>query len=772
MRKQKNKYGQYFTRPEIAEFMVTLISHGRDAKILEPSCGKGVFLKALLANHFTRLSAYEIDDSLHAGFQFVEYASFISVPTTDKYDVIIGNPPYIRWKHLEEELKAELLRSTLWKEYFNSLCDYSFIFILKSIEHLTQNGELIFICPEYWMNTTNSKTLRNYMMQYGYISEIYHFKDAPLFEDVSSSLIIFRYVKSTSASSITFYQYTGKGYPNKEELFAKKCFSKKEIPQFKPNERWIFADEKVRTRLRDFENCCAIKQFDKGKSSLHRIGDYCDIGNGMVSGLDKAFHIGEVDQLQLNENERESLIRVYKAKDLTRFFNIHESAYFFIREDISENQFEKEYPYLFKLIQQYKPELARRYNYNKDIKEWEFTFPRNVNMFLRREKRIFVPCKERISNKKYFRFALADHNVFPLQDVTCIMKKENCKESVEYILAYLNSHFVFDWLLYHGINKGDVVEFSEAPIANIPYRSIDWTNPSEIAIHQTITDSVNSYISTKEAHYLSLIETNINSLFMNNINYREIIESLKAETVERPNKSDRGTLSGHAAGEPFEKSVYHKLKRLYPDKIFKQYEYLNDLYLRNPHNITAEQRRSLFDSPVVLFLLSRGDAATSKWNPANIFEEKQNDTADILYNDGKFFELIDVKTRNISKDAQAPNIISAYKLAKACAVMLDNEDFDSVNLNYIEVDWIDAGEVLKCVTAHYAELFRCTPATLYINWAAAMQIQFHVCNLDQTFEGSRREWAKEYLKVFVASAKSRCEKMYATYVVPFEKYLE
>ena len=40
---KKNKYGQYFTIEAIAEFMVSLVKQGKAAKVLEPSCGKGVF---------------------------------------------------------------------------------------------------------------------------------------------------------------------------------------------------------------------------------------------------------------------------------------------------------------------------------------------------------------------------------------------------------------------------------------------------------------------------------------------------------------------------------------------------------------------------------------------------------------------------------------------------------------------------------------------------------------------------------------------------------
>ena len=220
------------------------------------------------------------------------------------------------------------------------------------------------------------------------------------------------------------------------------------------------------------------------------------------------------------------------------------------------------------------------------------------------------------------------------------------------------------------------------------------------------------------------------------------------------------------------KCVYHKLKEKYPTSIFKQYEFLNDIFLKHPRHITVEQRYSLLDSPTALFLLSRGDKATRQWSPANVFEEKQNDTADILFFENGFYDIIDVKTRNRRKDAQAPNIISAYKLARMCAYMIDNQEYDNINIDYVEVDWVEDGNFLTCTEAHHGDLFKANPETLYINWAAAMQIQFHVSNLDQSWMGSREEWARHYLKVFVQSAEARCAKMREEYVLPFLKYIQ
>ena len=252
------------------------------------------------------------------------------------------------------------------------------------------------------------------------------------------------------------------------------------------------------------------------------------------------------------------------------------------------------------------------------------------------------------------------------------------------------------------------------------------------------------------------------------VNYTDLINKIKGTTVPKPIS---GTLSGHAAGEPFDKHVYYEIKKQFPKNTFRQFEYLNDLYTQNSEIIGYEAREKLFKSPSVHFLLARGKDVTQKWSSDNLFDEKQNDTADILVVKDGFYEIIDIKTRNLSKSAQAPNIMSAYKLAQVCAKMLDNNEFDDFSINYFEVDWTLDDQKLICKDAHFANLFKCNPSHLYINWAAAMQLQFHVCDLDQNFESGNEEWAKAFLKHFVSQAKRRASDMIVKFVKPFEKYI-
>ncbi len=452
------------------------------------------------------MTGYEIDSELSKEYNNVKHESFISAPLTDKYDVVIGNPPYIRWKNLEPELRNELVDNSLWNQYFNSLCDYLFIFILKSIEQLNESGELLFICSDYWLNSTHAESLRNYMIQNGFFSDIYQFKEAPLFDNVTASVLLFKYVKNTtkrtqSETAINFYRYIGHGMPSAEALQSRKCFVQSSIPQFQMGKRWILANADLQQQLICFEARCS-ESTDWFSKRIVRLGEFCDIGNGMVSGLDNAFKLDE--DAGLNAHETSCTITVLKARSLDQFTHNEYTKYMFMLnapKNYTEEEFRNLYPNFYRKLCPFIPALQKRYCYNQDLPYWNFAFPRNQKLFERKEDKIFVPCKERISNKNHFRFCLAPNGVYPLQDVTCIVRKKNCHESLEYLLAYLNSDIVFNWLCTNGIMKGEIVEFSEAPIASIPFRRINWQSNNEIALHNRIGDSVKKYIRTRDKSY-------------------------------------------------------------------------------------------------------------------------------------------------------------------------------------------------------------------------------------------------------------------------------
>ena len=313
------------------------------------------------------------------------------------------------------------------------------------------------------------------MVANGYFEKIYHFNETPIFDKVTVSVIIFKYIKSKQKKlNIQVSKY----YSNKKltvevlnSLKNKIQTSDVEhltISQFKPNERWLLCTDETKKELKIFEQKCkktSTKQtfFDnENEITYHTIGDVCDIGNGLVSGLDRAFQL--INGQTLNDEERKKVLYVVKAKDVRQYYYENITRYFYIIEKVSEREIQQSYPNFYKLLQPFKDALEKRYQYNKEIPYWQWVFPRSFRLFSQKEKRIFVPCKERISNKNYFRFALVESGIYPTQDVTAIFKKEKTKESIEYILCLLNNYRTFDWVTVNGIVKGNIIEFSEKPI--------------------------------------------------------------------------------------------------------------------------------------------------------------------------------------------------------------------------------------------------------------------------------------------------------------------
>jgi adenine-specific DNA-methyltransferase len=242
------------------------------------------------------------------------------------------------------------------------------------------------------------------------------------------------------------------------------------------------------------------------------LGDIADIGNGMVSGLDRAFQIPE--EAKLTDKEKNATISVLKAKNMDRFLYGDITPYIFLNGDVkNENDLKEKYPTFYELLRQFQEKLEARYNYNRKINYWEWVFLRSFNLFKQEKEKIFVPCKERISHKNYFRFSYVPSGIFPTQDVTAVFLKSEVKESIYYILALLNSEHVFEWLKHKGVVKGNIVEFSEKPLASIPVRLIDWKNPKEVKLHEEISSYCKEYITTKNESVLDNLNERMAVLF-------------------------------------------------------------------------------------------------------------------------------------------------------------------------------------------------------------------------------------------------------------------
>lgn len=200
-------FGVYYTPFELANKLIEILSNDlKFDKILEPSCGEGVFIDALKynnkINNSRKIDVVEIDSE---AIEVVrdKYGSYKNINIYNKdffkfieknkelYDLIIGNPPYIRYQYLTEEqreIQSKILTSSGMKS--NKLINAWVAFLVGSVKMLKEGGDIAFIIPVELLQVAYAKDLRKFLSNNLAQITILTFNDL-LFEEAQQEVIVF-----------------------------------------------------------------------------------------------------------------------------------------------------------------------------------------------------------------------------------------------------------------------------------------------------------------------------------------------------------------------------------------------------------------------------------------------------------------------------------------------------------------------------------------------------------------------------------------------------
>ena len=174
--------GAYYTPLKLAEKMVDFFKDDVSIRtILEPSCGDGVFIDALMETLFLKekstVTAIEIEKSevekLNKKISNVSNVTVLNEDffefyhknkETKKYDLILGNPPYIRYQYLEEKQReemADILTAHGMKS--NKLINTWVGFMVACVHMLNMNGKIAFVIPAEILQVAYAEDLRLFL---------------------------------------------------------------------------------------------------------------------------------------------------------------------------------------------------------------------------------------------------------------------------------------------------------------------------------------------------------------------------------------------------------------------------------------------------------------------------------------------------------------------------------------------------------------------------------------------------------------------------------
>lgn len=177
--------GQVFTPAPIVERMLALVRNR--GRVLEPACGEGAF-----SARFAGCVAIEHDAGIcPAGAMNID---FFAYPEAEKFDTIIGNPPYVKARDILPETRVRLSSQLL-----DGHANLYLHFIEKCVRHLKPGGELVFITPRDFLKATGAARLNVWLYEQGTITDIEELGDAKVFDGVVPNCVIWRFEKGDAS---------------------------------------------------------------------------------------------------------------------------------------------------------------------------------------------------------------------------------------------------------------------------------------------------------------------------------------------------------------------------------------------------------------------------------------------------------------------------------------------------------------------------------------------------------------------------------------------
>lgn len=298
----KKNTGSFYTPDYLSHFVVRRAFHSiksqksgtKGINILEPSAGDGSFVNAILKNFSIlkqkelELNIVEINKNELDKIRKIELpsmvkaiydrADFLKKNFEHKFDLIAGNPPYIKKNSLSPE-QQELSKRILIDFKVTNPTPYNIwtSFLLSSILKLKEEGILALILPSEFLQVKFAIELRKIVMENFERLEIFTFDDL-LFEcEGQKTIALFGYKKSDSPG--VFYC----NIKDKSELFD-------ETFNLKQNSKLISSSMKW---THHFLSSSEIELLNKVKDRLQKIEDYSTVSAGIVTAANDFFIVNE-----------------------------------------------------------------------------------------------------------------------------------------------------------------------------------------------------------------------------------------------------------------------------------------------------------------------------------------------------------------------------------------------------------------------------------------------------------------------------------------------
>ena len=383
-----------------------------------------------------------LDDNIKSGNSITEFdfqEEFSEVFSKGGFDVVIGNPPYVRQESLKD---IKTILEEKYATYIGTADLYCYFYEL-GIRLLKTGGVLGYITSNKWLRINYGKNIRKMLNEY-YIIEIEDHGKVKMFVDagVDTNIIVVKKInRQNTQVKIVLTEENNKTFETNQSNFNE--------------DGYLFLDNRLKIVKEKIDNI--------GKP----LGEWSiEVNRGVLTGLNDAFTIDKEKYNELVKKDRknkEILVPLLRGQDIRRYeinykdlylINTH-NGYKFNDEKIPEIKID-DYPSIKEYLNEFEPTLSKRGDKGKtpyNLRNCAYLEEFN------KEKIVYG----QISKIPKFSYDLSK---FILNDTAFIITGEKLK----YLLVMLNSNLIWKatMLFYSGIVLSSGIKLGKNSISKIP----------------------------------------------------------------------------------------------------------------------------------------------------------------------------------------------------------------------------------------------------------------------------------------------------------------
>lgn len=297
-----------------------------------------------------------------------------------KFDIVIGNPPYVRSKNIDDSIRPSLAN---WSTVSGNI-DLYIPFYQLGYELLNDDGILGYISPNTFLQSVNGRGLRNYLRDSKSQVTIINFKDEQKFIDVTHYTCITIIHKSIRNSTVMYSVCNG----DLENL----SISAYNISNYCNNAKWRFRNTTIDKIVFNIEHQPTTLNSFNIRNGLATLCN--DIYFFSTIGETEHYYIREYDgkKYQIEKNICINIAKPNIMRNENDLMNKSEKAIFPYKDNIiiPEDRFKTLYPYAYKFLLDHKLKLLNRDKGKTDsYPEW-YAYGRTQGM-RNQGKKILIP---------------------------------------------------------------------------------------------------------------------------------------------------------------------------------------------------------------------------------------------------------------------------------------------------------------------------------------------------------------------------------------------